>query len=192
MKLQSSRRFSWPIFILEFNGKETLLLKLMPVYIHFHMVATVCGDITLSLLLSQIIAIFQHSLMIFLSFHKYNLIPYQFPKDIITMPTSSSSSKSAVSTDTSLHREYSIFVVFLFTSIMEDTLMAYLFPKVDSFLWVEMQNRWIPNILPHKTVIYLIFHDHFFFMLMVVFSLDIIYLMLCILHQTYFCHYFTS
>ena len=149
------------------------------------MVATMFGDITLSLLLSQIIAIFQHSLMIFLSFHKYNLIPNQFPQDIITMPTSSSSSKSAVSTDTSLRIEYSIFVALLFTSIMLDTLMAYHFPKVDSFLWVEMQNRWIPNILPHKTVIYLIFHDHFF-MLMVVFRPDIIYLMLCILHQTYF------
>ena len=75
------------------------------------MVATMFGDITLSLLLSQIIAIFQHSLMIFLSFNKYNLIPNQFPQDIITMPTSSSSSKSAVSTDTSLRIEYSIFML---------------------------------------------------------------------------------
>jgi len=81
------------------------------------MVATMFGDITLSLLLSQIIAIFQHSLMIFLSFHKYNLIPNQFPQDIITMPTSSSSSKSAASTDTSLHQDYSIFVPVYFNYV---------------------------------------------------------------------------
>ena len=64
------------------------------------------------------------------------------------------------------------------------------FPKADLFSWVEMQNRWILNILPHEVVIYLILPVHSFFMLMVFFRLDLIYLMLCIPHQTYFCHIF--
>ena len=42
MKLQSSRQFSWPIFILEFNGKETLLLKLMQVYVYFGIWLLLC------------------------------------------------------------------------------------------------------------------------------------------------------
>ena len=143
------------------------------------------------MLLSQIIAIFQHSLMIFC--HSTNITSSPINSQRISLPCQRLRHQVKVQyLQIHLCIENIVFVVFLFTSIMEDTLMAYLFPKVDSFLWVEMQNRWIPNILPHKTVIYLIFHDHFFFMLMVVFSLDIIYLMLCILHQTYFCHYFTS